>query len=108
MKKVLALIIVILILQLEGLLALPVHPVDSVGVKWVSGKKFIEYKVEEHEGWYGIARQYGISYNELRAANKDSGDQLSIGQVILVPVAKVNFSGSKTPADKTEEPAIKN
>ena len=107
MKKIIALIIVMLILQLEGLLASPVHPVDSVGVKWVSGKKFIEHKVEEHEGWYGIARQYGISYNDLRAANKDSSDKLTVGQIILVPVTKVKINDAKTSASKEESPAVK-
>jgi LysM repeat protein len=88
LKKLVALIITLLIIELEGLFAASV-PVDSVGVKWVSGKKFIEYKVEEHDGWYGIARKFGIAYSDVRLANKEVDDVLHIGQVILVPASKV-------------------
>ena len=87
LKKIVALIIVLLIIELEGLFAVSV-PVDSVGVKWVSGKKYIEYKVEEHDGWYGIARKFGVAYSDVRLANKETDDILHIGQVILVPAGK--------------------
>ena len=102
MKKIIALIIILIIIQLEGLLASPVQPVDSVSVKWQAGKKYIEYKVKEHEGWFGIARQFGISYNELRIINnKDTSEMLSVGHVILVPVQKrkVTDNGNKIHSD---------
>lgn len=76
------------IAYLNGLIATPLQPFDSVGVKSVNGKKFIEHKIEAHEGWYSIARKYGISYSDLRIANKDSSDKLSVGQIILVPTDK--------------------
>ncbi len=85
-KKVIAWLIVLLIIELEGLLA--GVPVDSTGVKWVNGNKFTEYKVEEHEGWFAIARKCGVSYGDLRIANKELTDTLHIGQVILIPNAK--------------------
>ena len=62
--------------------------VDSIATKTINGKKLIEYKVAEHEGWYGIARKYGVSYNDLRHANEELGDTLHIGQVIHVPMNK--------------------
>ncbi len=91
MKKIFALIIVLIIIELEGLFAFSL-PVDSVGVRQVNGKKFIEYKVEEHDGWYGIARKFGVVYSEVRLANKDADDVLHIGQVILIPQDKVKMN----------------
>jgi len=64
---------------------------DSIGVETVSRSKFIQHKVESGEGWYSIARKYGISYAELRMANKNDSDKLNIGQVLLIPAkAKIN------------------
>jgi LysM repeat protein len=63
-------------------------PVDSVKTKNIKGKTLTEYKVGEHEGWYGIARKYGIEYKELRAVNKQLGDTLHIGDVVLIPSVK--------------------
>jgi len=90
MKKIFALIIVLLIIELEGLFAVSL-PVDSVGTRQVNGKKFIEYKVEEHDGWYGIARKFGVLYSDIRLANKETDDILHIGQVILIPLDKVKM-----------------
>lgn len=64
---------------------------DSIGVETVSGAQFIRHKVVSGEGWYSIARKYGVSYSEVRMANKNSGDNLSIGQIVLIPAkAKIN------------------
>ena len=89
MKKILALTGLLLFLYIEGSLAVGL-PVDSTGVRIIESKKFIEYKVEVHEGWFGIARKYGVSYGDLRIANKDVPDTLHIGQIILVPIEKIN------------------
>jgi LysM repeat protein len=91
-EKIIALIITLIIIELEGLFAATV-PVDSIGVKQVDGKKYIEYKVEEHDGWYAIARKFGVTYNDVRLANKDVDDILHIGQIVLIPAkAKINDS----------------
>ena len=64
---------------------------DSIGVERVSGAEFIKHKVVAGEGWYSIARKYGVSYSEVRMANKNDGDNLSIGQIVLIPAkAKIN------------------
>lgn len=66
-------------------------PIDSIGVQTVNGKNFIRHKVESGEGWYSIARKYGISYAELKMANKDASEKLKVGQVLIIPAkAKVN------------------
>jgi hypothetical protein len=62
---------------------------DSIGVKKTPGKTFLVHRIEIAEGWYSIARHYGISYAELRLANKDSADKLVPGRTILVPLDKL-------------------
>jgi LysM repeat protein len=61
---------------------------DSIGVTKKDGKNYILHKVDSSEGWYSIARHYGITYAELRMANKDSSDHLLPGMAILVPVER--------------------
>jgi LysM repeat protein len=61
---------------------------DSIGVKKVEGKTYVVHKIETAEGWFSIARRYGISYAELRMANKDSADKLVPGSTLLVPVVR--------------------
>lgn len=81
---------------------------DSIGVETVSGAQFIKHKVVAGEGWYSIARKYGVSYSEVRMANKNDGDQLSIGQIVLIPAkAKVNDPRfQKNYTDKNPENVI--
>jgi LysM repeat protein len=61
---------------------------DSIGVSKVDGKNYVVHKVENSEGWFSIARHYGITYSELRMANKDSTDMLVPGMSILVPIER--------------------
>ena len=62
---------------------------DSVGWKKSPSGNFIIHRIETAEGWFSIARQYGITYSELRLANKDSADKLVPGRTILVPLGKL-------------------
>lgn len=62
---------------------------DSIGVKKVQGKDYILHQIENAEGWFSIARKYGITYAELRMANKDSADKLVPGSTLLVPADKL-------------------
>src|SRR6185436_3855844 len=55
----------------------------------MNGKNYILHKVEPSEGWYSIARKYGITYAELRMANSDSSDKLVAGAVVMVPEEKI-------------------
>ncbi len=98
-------------LLMTGLEASSTSITDSVGVETREGKRYIQHKVTSGEGWYSIARKYGITYSELRMANKASGDQLRIGQLVLIPPhAKINdprfrknFTDEQVnPADNTE------
>jgi LysM repeat protein len=63
---------------------------DSIGVSTIDGKNYLMHKVDTAEGWFSIAHKYGISYAELRMANKDASDMLKPGMLILVPLDKLN------------------
>src|SRR5258707_12942 len=90
MKSVFRLCLFLLLLSLNKVSGkcLP----DSTGVTRVQGKDFIIHRIENAEGWFSIARHYGISYAELRLANKDSADKLVPGRSILVPLDKLKAS----------------
>ncbi len=84
-------ILLLVLLVFAGRLSFAVAVLDSIGVETKAGQQFVRHKVGSGEGWYSIARKYGISYSELRMANKEGGDQLKIGQILLVPAkAKIN------------------
>lgn len=63
-------------------------PVDSIGTTTKDGKKYTRHEVESGETWYAIARQYGVTFAELKLANRGSSDLLKPGQVLLVPTGK--------------------
>jgi LysM repeat protein len=58
-------------------------------IKIVDGKKFYIYHVQKGDSWYGIAKKYGITYPEIRIANKYSDDKLTINEEVLIPVEKL-------------------
>ena len=53
--------------------------------KDVDGKKYLVYTVKKGDGWFGIAKKFGIEYTELRLVNKKSGDKLTAGKELLIP-----------------------
>jgi LysM repeat protein len=57
---------------------------DSTGMKTIDGKNYIVHKVEAKETWYGIAKRYSFSADELQIANPQSKD-LKAGQEVLIP-----------------------
>ena len=105
MKRIVAGVFFLLMMKSVDLLA-SVELVDSLETKTVNGKKYIQYRVKEHEGWFGIARKYGISYRDLRMVNKEKSDTIHRGQVILVPFEKAKINGPgilKTDVHKAEQ-----
>lgn len=97
------------ILLLVLLMNLPViskafSPVDSIGVENVKGANFIRHQIGDGEGWYSIARKYGISYSELRLANKEKDDKLKKGEVLRVP-AKAKSNDPRFQKNYTDKPA---
>lgn len=55
----------------------------------IEGKKYLVYTVQKGDGWYGIAKKFGINYTQLRLANKDSGDKLAPGNELLIPTVPI-------------------
>ncbi|GAB4019121.1 hypothetical protein GCM10028808_55940 [Spirosoma migulaei] len=66
------------------------HPrtfvVDSVGVEKKDGKRFILHRVDEGQTLFGIARRYGRSVAEIKAANPDMKDAVRYDQLVRVPI----------------------
>ena len=60
-------------------------PADSSQVSWKKGVKYKKHEVKAGETWYEIAKQNNIMLSTLRLANKDAGNILSPGQIILIP-----------------------
>lgn len=63
----------------------PVMPGDSIGKKIVDGKAYVMLKVTKGDNLGAIARQYNSSVENLRQINQLSGENINIGQVLLVP-----------------------
>lgn len=64
-------------------------PKDSLTVESKSARGYVVlHKVDAKETWFSVARRYGASATELRKANPDAKDALSIGQIIRVPVPR--------------------
>jgi LysM repeat protein len=112
MRILIKIVLPIFCLVLTGIKVSAISIADSVGVETINGRIFIQHKVTSGEGWYSIARKYGISYSELRMSNKAEGDQLRIGQIVRIPPhAKINdprfrknfTDESVKPSDKPEQ-----
>ena len=58
---------------------------DSLGTEVANGKTYILHKVDPGQTLYAVMRRYGVSVNDIRAANEGMADALRAGQVIRVP-----------------------
>ncbi len=59
---------------------------DSVGIEKIDGKRFILHRVDEGQTLYAVARRYGRSVADIKAANPDMADALRYDQVIRIPI----------------------
>lgn len=55
-------------------------------------KTYVIHQVQPREGLYGIARQYGIRVEQIKAINRGLTDAIAIGQEIKIP-RKMNTKG---------------
>jgi LysM repeat protein len=60
-------------------------PTDSIGVKTEGGVVYILHKVDRGETLFGIARKYGVSVNEITAANPGLEKGLRADATIKIP-----------------------
>jgi LysM repeat protein len=76
--------------------------VDSVGMETIGGNTYLLHRVEQSEGFYGIARKYKISVSELQTANPREGNALKLGEILKVPYHKATPSKIITNTAKEE------
>jgi LysM repeat protein len=76
---------------------------DSIGVKTTGDKNFIIHKISAKETWYGIAKQYGVSIDELKKTNTPTSE-LNAGEEILIPRSMVSKKEVVLMADTIKEP----
>ncbi len=77
------------------------HPTDSIGRVVQSGKTYVKHKVGKGDSFYAIARKYGVSMDQIVAANPKVKGTLSIGQVVLVPRSMTVLVAADKPAAAT-------
>ncbi|GAB3640962.1 hypothetical protein GCM10027423_15980 [Spirosoma arcticum] len=59
---------------------------DSVGIEKKGGKRFILHRVDQGQTLYAIARRYGRSVADLKAANPDMSESVRYDQVVRIPI----------------------
>lgn len=79
--------------------------VDSIGVEKKGGKRFILHRVDEGQTLFAIARRYGTSVADLKAANPDVSDAVQYAQVVRVPAA--GAPARDAPLDRKAEKAAR-
>ena len=71
---------------------------DSVGIEKKDGKRYIIHRVDEGQTLYAIARRYGRSVAELKAANPDMHDAVRYDQVVRVPIPESSLTRKEAKA----------
>ncbi|GAB2567015.1 LysM peptidoglycan-binding domain-containing protein [Spirosoma areae] len=61
---------------------------DSIGIEKKDGKRFILHRVDEGQTLYAIARRYGRSVADIKAANPDLKDAVRYDQLVRIPIAE--------------------
>ncbi|MBD2752686.1 LysM peptidoglycan-binding domain-containing protein [Spirosoma validum] len=67
-------------------------PIDSIGVEKKNGKRFIIHRVSEGQTLYAIARRYGRSVAEIKAANPDMKATVQYNQLVRVPLPDASLN----------------
>ena len=70
----------------------PATVADSVGIEKRDGKRFILHRVDQGQTLYSIARRYGRSVGDLKAANPDIKESVRYDQVVRIPIEKGTLS----------------
>ena len=75
----------------------------------IKGKKYIVHKVEKGNTLYSLARNNGVTIEELQAVNEDLTENIKVGQKILIPVKSESDAntGATTAKVATEKPSSK-
>ena len=73
--------------------ALATEP-STVTVKY-EGKKFYVHKVEQGDTLYSLAKTYGVSQEDIIAANELSSQEIKLGESIYVPYVEERTEGKR-------------
>ena len=96
------------ILYIQAAQARPDNPLipvaDSIGIEKKDGKHFILHRVDEGQTLYAIARRYGRSVADIKAANPAMNSSVKYGQVVRVPIPAGGLSRKD---EKTVDKAIR-
>jgi LysM repeat protein len=60
--------------------------VDSIGIEKKEGKRFILHRVDQGQTLYSIARRYGRSVGDIKAANPNMNESVRFDQVVRIPI----------------------
>lgn len=72
----------------------------------ISGVKYYLHTVGKEQSLFAIAKAYGVTVNDIVVANEEAMDGIKPGQVLKIPVDKVNQSG-KQPVKQPEKKSVK-
>lgn len=74
---------------------------DSVGVEKKGDKYFVQHKMEAGETLYALSKKYGVTVDQIKTANSGVNiNDISIGQIILIPSKYTPKSAATTTAAK--------
>lgn len=59
---------------------------DSVGIEKKDGKRYILHRVDQGQTLYALARRYGRSVADIKAANPDLSESVRYDQVVRIPI----------------------
>ncbi len=65
---------------------------DSIGVEKKDGKRFILHRVDEGQTLFSIARRYGRSVADIKAANPTLKEAVKYAQVVRIPIPEGKLS----------------
>lgn len=66
--------------------------VDSIGIEKKEGKRFILHRVDQGQTLYSIARRYGRSVADIKAANPAMNESVRFDQVVRIPIPDGSLS----------------
>ncbi|AKD56370.1 LysM peptidoglycan-binding domain-containing protein [Spirosoma radiotolerans] len=97
------------ILAFHALEARPTPPtkatvIDSIGIEKKEGKRFIIHRVDEGQTLYAIARRYGRSVAEIKAANPTLSNAVKYAELVRIPIPDGTLSRKE---EKVIDKAIK-
>ena len=72
--------------QARPMPSLPSAVIDSVGIEKKDGKRYILHRVDEGQTLFALARRYGRSVAEIKAANPDMSDAVRYDQLVRIPI----------------------